>query len=272
MNSKATVDPATVDHIKTLVRQKHVEYNKLNDVIGSQIFNILESNSRVLYYPLEDGDVWGFSEKIKGQSFVCINTSIPYDKQVFAAAHELYHLWFDDEDELILSSALEEVPSRNGIAIAELKANRFAAEFLVEENLLRQEMTTYSISKDKIDIKDILKLSHLFLVPYKTMVKRLYEVRIISKSSFNKFIAIPEIEVEIWRKRLGITLPTRENKIGLDNLVDNAMELYEKNLITLEKLEYLLAFSQLTPQQLGIEQPQEYVPPTDDELQSIMEE
>lgn len=269
MNIKAVLDPATFDHIKSLVRQKHVEYNKLNDVIGAQIFNILESNSRVLYYPLEDEDVWGFSEKIKGQSFVCINTSIHYDKQVFAAAHELYHLWFDDEDELILSSALEEVPSENGITIDELKANRFAAEFLVEENLLRQEMTTYSISKDKVDIRDLLKLSHLFSVPYKTMVKRLYEVGIISKSGFNKFIAIPEIEVEIWRKRLGITLPTRENKIGLDNLVDNAMELYERNLITLEKLEYLLSFSQLTLQQLGIEQPQEYIPPTDDELQSM---
>lgn len=266
------LDADTIEHIKGLARQKHNEYNKLNDVIGSQIFNILEYNSRVLYYPLEDDDVWGFAEKIKGQSFVCINTSIPYDKQVFAAAHELYHLWFNGEKELILSSSLEAEETSYQINENELKANRFAAEFLVEENLLRQEMKTYDISKDNISIKEILRLSTLFLVPYKTMVKRLKEIKIFNKSSYEKFSSVSKEQIEIWRTRLGIRLPVRENKIGLDNLVDKAMELYEKKLITIEKLEYLLSFADLSIEQLGIETAPVYVPPTDEELQLIMEE
>lgn len=275
MSSKAganLLDAATIDHIKSLARQKHNEYNKQNDVIGSQIFSILELNSRVLYYPLEDDDVLGFAEKIKGQSFVCINTSIPYDKQAFAAAHELYHLWFDAEEELILSSSRDEKNEDNNIDINELKANRFAAEFLIEENLLRQEMKTYAISKDNISIKDILKLSNLFLVPYKTMIKRLFEVEIVKKANYEKFIEVTQKQVDILRTRLGITLPSRENKIGLDNLTDKAMELYEKKLITFGKLEYLLSFSNLTPEQLEVEQKPEYIPPTDEDLQAIMEE
>ncbi len=266
------LDADTIEHIKGLARQKHNEYNKLNDVIGSQIFNILEYNSRVLYYPLEDDDVWGFAEKIKGQSFVCINTSIPYDKQVFAAAHELYHLWFNGEKELILSSSLEAEETSYQINENELKANRFAAEFLVEENLLRQEMKTYDISKDNISIKEILRLSTLFLVPYKTMVRRLKEIKIFNKPSYEKFSSVSKEQIEIWRTRLGIRLPVRENKIGLDNLVDKAMELYEKKLITIEKLEYLLSFADLSIEQLGIETAPVYVPPTDEELQLIMEE
>jgi len=173
-------DRYVLELIKSQAHQKHVEYNKLNDIIGTQIFNILALNSRVLYYPLEDDDVWGFADKIKEQSFVCISTSIPYDKQVFAAAHELYHLWFNEEQELILSSVLEEEEDINSqINDTELRANRFAAEFLVEENLLRQEMKTYGINRDNIGIKEILKLATLFLVPYKTMVRRLYELNIL---------------------------------------------------------------------------------------------
>lgn len=267
------LDATTIAEIKSLARKKHTEYSKLNDVIGSQIFSILELNSRVLYYPLEEDDVWGFAVKAKNQLFVCINTSIPYDKQVFAAAHELYHLWFNGEEELILSSALEEYEVNDAeIDVDELKANRFAAEFLVEENLLRQEMQTYSILKDSIDIKDILKLANLFLVPYKTMVRRLYEVNIINKTNFKNYKDVSQKEVEIWRTRLGITLPVRDNNIGLNNLVDKAMELYEKKLITMEKLQYLLSLSNLTPDMFGVEKKTEYIPPSDGELQSIMEE
>jgi len=61
-------------------------------------------------------------------------------------AHELYHLWFNGEQELILSSALEEEDNIDSqIDDTKLRANRFAAEFLVEENILRQEMKTYGV-------------------------------------------------------------------------------------------------------------------------------
>ena len=124
--------------IREMVQEKLALYHKENDVIGGQIFNILENESRVLYYPLEDQEVWGFSESIKEESFVCINTSISYDKQVFAAAHELYHVWSNQIGEVILSHNLEDTADSK----EEMKASRFAAEFLVSEELLHQEMNT----------------------------------------------------------------------------------------------------------------------------------
>ena len=111
--------------------EKLIEYPKLNDVIGGQIFNILELENKVLYYPIEDEEVWGFSEKIKGKSFVWINTAIAYETQVFAAAHELYHLWFENDGEVILKKDIEEMNNCVSISESELKANRFAAEFLI---------------------------------------------------------------------------------------------------------------------------------------------
>lgn len=258
-----------IDHIKGLAREKLVEYRKLNDVIGGQIFSILEKENKVLYYPLEDEQVWGFCERIRGKSFVCINTSLPYDKQVFAAAHELYHLWYGTSGEVMLSEDMEETHCSEGI---ELLANRFAAEFLVDEDLLLQEMRTYEIDKDNLEIKDIVRLSNLFVVPYHTMVKRLNEIGVLNNRKYQEFKICEEKQAEIWRNRLGLSLPVRMNQVGLSNLVDLAMKLYESDLITYEKLEYLLDFAKLTPEKVGIEQAEVYCPPTDEELDAIMGE
>lgn len=43
-----------------------------------------------------------------------------------------------------------------------------------------------------------------------------------------------------------VTLKDGNGKIGLSNLVDRAIELYERKLITFEMLEYLLGLSELT--------------------------
>lgn len=265
------LDYKTVDEIKAQARKRLIEYSKLNDIIGRQIFHILELENKVLYYPIEDREVWGFSERIGGKSFVWINTAIAYDRQVFAAAHELYHLWFDNGGEVILKIDIEEIEN-SAISRNEQKANRFAAEFLMNEELLLQEIRTSGMDKNKIDIKDIFKLSNLFLVPYKTMVKRLYEINLINQKRYMELIELSNDEVEIWRTRLGLSLPTRDNKIGLSDLVDKAMSLYEKKKITREKLEYLLEFAGLTTEEMGIRDEGSYIPPTDEELDRIMEE
>jgi len=260
-----------VDEIRVCVHKKLTEYNKLNGVLGEYIFNILERNSRVLYYPLKDDEVWGFLEKNDGHTFICINTSIPYDKQIFVAAHELYHLWYNHGEELILSSCLEETDNVT-ITQNELKANRFAAEFLVPEIFLLQEMDNYSLTSGNIDIKEVLKLSHIFLVPYKTMVKRLFEIGKLGKKQFFSFMDNSENQISIWRKRLSLELSERENKISLDNLLDKAMDAFERKLITREKFEYLLSFTNTTSEQLGILPEEEYIPPISEILQAIIEE
>lgn len=55
-------------------------------------------NCRTLYYPIEDDDICGFVYKFKDKKFVYLNSFIPLEKQIFAAAHELYHIWYSDID------------------------------------------------------------------------------------------------------------------------------------------------------------------------------
>lgn len=254
--------------LRELADEKLTEQKKQNDILRDQVFDILNQDARVLFYPLKDEDVWGFFEKINGNSFVCINSSIDIDKQVFVAAHELYHVWFNHAEELILASELE---GCNGTPVEELKANRFAAEFLVPEMLLRREIRDRKID-DEIDVPHIVTLAGFFLVPYRTMVKRLFEIQKISSSKCTSFLQVSESEVTIWRKRLGITFLERMNKISLDNLIDKALSAYEKNQITKTKLEYLLSLADTNPSELGIPDDDPAPRPSDEELEALMED
>ena len=257
-------------HIEDLAYEKTMEYAKQNDILGEQIFDILKRSCRVLFYPLDDMDVWGFYEKIEGQSFICINTSIDYDKQTFVAAHELYHLWYNKPESLILASEIEE--REQDIPIEELRANRFAAMFLVPEMLLRVVIRENSMQETKIEVQDIIRLARTFLVPYRTMVKRLYEIGLLTKPKCLDFLEITEIQVELLRKRLGLELVKRTNDIALDVLVDKALSAFEQHQITRQKLEYLLSLAKTTPLEMGILDEEPILHPSDEDLRALMEE
>ena len=124
----------------------------------------------------------------------------------------------------------------------------------------------------KYTIKSILQLAALFSVPYRTMVKRLFEISVISGSEADKFLSETEAAIEQYKKRYSIPIVNADERIAIDNLVELTVNAYEKGLISFEKLEYLLEMSKLTPEDLGIEKKSSYSFPSDDELDRIMEE
>lgn len=262
-----------VNEIKEFAREKLGRCRKGNDIIGTQIFYILSLHARVIYYPLGKDAPWGFT-RISGshneasfeKPFVAINSSIPVDCQVFAAAHELYHIWYEQNPDILPADLL----NGQNQEISEKRANRFAAEFLVDEQLLKQEIDIYKIKR--YTIKSILQLASLFSVPYRTMVKRLSEIAMISSPEADKFLSETEEAIEQYKKRYSIPTINADERVAIDNLVELAVNAYEKGLISFEKLEYLLEMSKLTPEDLGIERKAPYSFPSDDELDSIMEE
>lgn len=262
-----------VNEIKEFAREKLGRCRKGNDIIGTQIFSILGLHARAIYYPLGKDAPWGFTRISGSQNdasldkpFVAINSSIPVDCQVFAAAHELYHIWYEQNPDVLPADLLK----GQNQEISEKKANRFAAEFLVDEQLLKQEIDIYKIKK--YTIKSILQLASLFFVPYRTMVKRLFEISMISGSEADSFLSETEEAIWQYKKRYSIPIINTDERVAIDNLVELAVNAYEKGLISFEKLEYLLEMSRLTPNDLGIEKKTSYSFPSDDELDRIMEE
>ena len=246
----------------------------MHDIIGMQIFSILGLNSRVIFFPLGNNAPWGFTDikgtndNYSGSVFVVLNSSISVDSQVFAAAHELYHIWYERKEDIITGSDLDYSDDDR----TEQMASRFAAEFLVNEDLLKSEIRSYAKDPDKITMKDILKLSELFVVPYQTMIRRLFEIGILNSDSQREYLDKTEKEIDAERKRYAISVVKTDERIAIANHTELSVEAYEKGLITYERLEFLLKKSKLTPQEIGIQKDSNYQFPSDDELDDIMGE
>lgn len=261
-----------IEEVKKQAREKLGECRKTNDVIGAQIFSILGLYARVIYYPLGKDAPWGFT-RISGakndatleKPFVAINTSIPVDCQVFAAAHELYHIWYEQNPDILPSNLLDEQDKQ----VNEKKANRFAAEFLVDEMILRQEIDIHKIKK--ITIKSMLQLADLFTVPYSAMAKRLYETGLLGEDELKKFLAVSDNSIIKYKKRYAIFSQESDGRIALDNLVELAVNAYEVGYVTYEKFEYLLGLCGLKPEDFDIMKVSGNTFPSDEELDSIME-
>ena len=178
----------------------------------------------------------------------------------------MYHIWYEQNPDLLPADLLNEQDKE----VSEKKANRFAAEFLIDKQLLYQEIDLYMIRE--ITIESILRLADLFTVPYRTMVKRLWEAEVINDAKLNEFLLETEDSVDKYRKRYSISCQKPDERVAIDNLVDLAVSAYELGHITYEKLEYLLRMSKLEPKDIGIEKKAVYGFPSDDELDSIMEE
>lgn len=262
-----------IEEVKRQAREKLGICRKTNDMLGVQVFSVLGLYARVIYYPLGKDAPWGFT-RISGsrnaaaleKPFVAINTSIPIDCQVFAAAHELYHIWYEQSPDILPSDLLDE----NDKEISEKKANRFAAEFLVDEMLLRQEMEIRKIRK--ITIKSALQLADLFTVPFQAMAKRLHETGYIGEGELERLLSESEDSIMSYKRRYALSSPDSDGRIAMDNLAELAVNAYEANLVSYEKLEYLLALCGLKPEDVGMTKASGNAFPSDEELDSIMEE
>ena len=282
MNNNEFLNPLAKAELEEIVNKVNMclgKYKKANRIIKEDIFKILEMNAKTIYYPIEDDDICGFVYKFKGYKFCYINSYIPLEKQVFAAAHELYHILYDaiEKGELICMEAIDEDVATNQSNREDLKANRFAAEFLVPEEVFRNELSIRGILKDSIDLNGVVELMDVFLVPFKTIVRRLYEIDYISKYRFKEFLAEEDRKentgIMLLQKRLGLCRRNndRTKEIKIDKLVDTAIKLYERNEITYEKLVYLLSLSNFKPSDFNIFEEECYVAP-EDEILKIMEE
>lgn len=265
---KEEFDSKVISEIKEKALERLMSYGKQNDVLGGQVFNILEQEATVLYYPVQDKDIWGFTKKIKDKVFVWINTAIAFEEQVLTTAYGLYHIWYDNKDGIMMGTDAR-LPNND----KETKAERFATEFLINENLLEQQIIIYHINTEDLRIQEILRLSNtMFTVPYITMVRRLYEIGRINKEVYSQLISFTEQEIEIWKARLGFRILSAKNDIATGNLVDLALKAYESGIITIERLEYLLSLANHKLEDMGINYPDTNSFPSHEELDGIMSE
>lgn len=179
-----------VSAIRSFISNKEdlIKNDSFNKVLRDDIFRLLErQDCVVLYYPKDEEDNNGFHVEypICGElkHFIYINTAQLKETQIFAAAHELGHTW-----------KIVEYMNMSGFTgnddWEERIVNRFAAELLMPEEEFRifarreivaektkhpqEQMSTVSV------IRTITAIMNEFLTPFKSVVYRLNELRVVA--------------------------------------------------------------------------------------------
>lgn len=202
-----------VCEIKSLVHEKRVDYALAP--LGEKIFEWVMEQNPDIHFELIDFT----SEKIDGmlyvpvngsdEAYIILNANKPLINQIFTTAHEYYHYVKDyvklkETPRICNFGALENVNEK--------KASRFAAEFLLPEEALRNEIRNYKNRTNKLTLSfyEYAAISILLTVKYqmplKAVIYRLYEegyLKNIEEYIENyDFIKAVLFEVEIDKKRV----------------------------------------------------------------------
>lgn len=225
--------------------------------IGEKIFNIIENiySAFVLLYPLQTKSVAGFIRKQNDIVQIFINTGFNTSYQIFTAAHELYHMiqfkQADNDDFIVCNNIdISETFADNVTSTDEYKANYFAAAFLLPRDIIKLRFSNIrnrNFVEEEI-IMEILKVQAEYAVPYKTIVKRLIELKIISISEFQKLLE-HEDNISEYYRMLDIDIATQicnlektsNRKYHTLNVPKIAFDAYRKNIITISKLESVIS-------------------------------
>ena len=161
----------------------------------------------ILCYPFSDDELWAFTLQKKGTIFVCLNSELPISKQIFAAAHELYHIYrysvdIDKEGTGIATLLDSKTADECAQSQEDAEANAFAALLLMPSNLLSDHLSIFDISRNSPSIDDILILMDTFGIPFKAVVLRMYECQLISKAKAEVLLTTTAENVE---KRSSLT-------------------------------------------------------------------
>lgn len=162
-----------ISSVKTLLSK--YQYNSYKSA-PINIFNIIEKeNIKLSFEELDDG--WsGFCVRNAQGSQVVLNDEHHINRKRFTAAHELGHLINHcnhgrDEDVFVDKTVAynRDSASATGEIQKEIEANRFAAEILMPEDFIREELE----GKESLVYEDVEELAKKYQVSERAMTIRI---------------------------------------------------------------------------------------------------
>lgn len=250
-NSLFIKDKKKYKTIRECVTRFNSLYNK-NNIIQDDIFNVLENYvSRhempfdLLRYPIADKELCACTFIRKGHLFVMVNSDLPLSKQIFAVAHELYHIYcYLEENDPVLAqsgSILEsDVLDDAAKEVEDMEANAFAALLLAPKERLEEQTDVYNLSYKNISTQTVLRIMDIFAIPYKAAVLRLFEEDKINIKTAKKLLQIDEAEInrqiDLTGKAARWQIVTR-NLIRFGRLAEQIYDVEQLEAVRDERLE-----------------------------------
>lgn len=184
-------------------------------------------NILTVFRPLSD-DFCGMSlGSSSGLKFILINSNHPKGRQHFTIAHELYHLFIEDNP---IPHVCQQ--SNEGKDVSETNADMFASALLMPEDGLFEFITKEEIREKIIQLSTIIKMEQYFSVSRLALLYRLRNCKIITQAELNTLKQYP---VKETAKQYGYDTALYDS--GNEGLVigdfgEKARLLYEKEVIS----------------------------------------
>ncbi|MBE6231257.1 MAG: ImmA/IrrE family metallo-endopeptidase [Bacteroidales bacterium] len=178
------------------------------------------------YKPLSDS-LYGLSLKSSDDRyrFMLVNSNSTRGRQHFTVAHELYHLFFDENPQ-------PHFCKEEQIDESERAANMFARAFLMPQAGVMKAIPDDELASGKVSLTTVLNLESLFGVSHMAMLIRLKELKLISNPLFEKYQAI-RVTYEATLRGLNTDLYQKGNEgLIIGDFGARARELFEKEIIS----------------------------------------
>ena len=183
-----------------------------------------------------DEKISGACFKVDSQQIMFINSKHPKGRQVFTAAHELYHLFYED--------ATFTICNLNSNDEIEKNANQFASFLLMPINAL------YSYKKEnnieKWNLNSIIDCEQYFQISHEALLYRLKNSSDITFEEFNKFKPNIKNNAQYCGYDSSLYEPYIDKNYTIGNYVRLVEEVYRKDLISNGKREEYLIQSYLS--------------------------
>ncbi|MEL7568220.1 MAG: ImmA/IrrE family metallo-endopeptidase [Dehalobacterium sp.] len=194
-------------------------------------------NVTLVKYPLGE-KISGACLKNNTSTVIAVNSGMSIGRQRFSLAHELYHLYFDED--MISKICPNKIGGGNQ---TEKSADQFASYLLMPPAALYEKIQEIkSVAKRNLTIKDVIKLEQYFGVSRQAMLFRLQEEGELSQSD----AAGMQKDVILTAAKLGYDIslykptPETENKGTYGHYIKQAENLLQSDVISTGKYEELL--------------------------------
>jgi Zn-dependent peptidase ImmA (M78 family) len=145
---------------------------------------LLKLNVLTIYRPLSNS-FSGMSLKGADKKFILVNSNQPRCRQHFTIAHELYHLYIE-QNAMPHNCTIDGKKSES-----EQCADAFALMFLMPADGVRQLISDDELKSGKVSMASILRIEHYFSASHTAVLNRLFDLNLISRTDRDNYMHTP---------------------------------------------------------------------------------
>lgn len=212
-----------------LIEQQVSEFRQRIGLSDTQAVNLksllLKLNVLTVYRPLSKNFSGMSLKSPDGERFMLINCNQPRGRQHFTIAHELYHLYIE-ENPMPHNCGTEASKSES-----EQCADAFALMFLMPHAAILQMIPAEDL-KGKISLATVIRLEHYFSVSHQAIVNRLFDTKFITRQERDKLLSYPAMRTaQEYGYDTSLYLSGNENLV-IGNFGEKARRLYDEGKIS----------------------------------------